>query len=310
MRIAIIGAGAVGTAVAVLLKEKGYHVAGVASRTLASAQRLAERVGGAPCFATAEEAARQAEVIFITTNDTAIAEVTAQIARKDGFRPGQAVIHLSGSLSSDVLQPAAEKGAITLSIHPLQSVPSPEAGIQGLPRAVYSIEGDRRGYELAEKIIAGLGSHSFFHIDSEAKPLYHAAACVASNYLVTLLDLSQQLLTASGMPANLLFPALLPLIQGTLHNIGDMGIPAALTGPIARGDVATVQEHLEVMQEQAPELVELYVGLARRTVDLAQAKGTLKSDAASRLLQVLANASPVTASLPTRPAGLARNLMA
>lgn len=292
MRIAIIGAGAVGTAVAALLKEKGHTIAGVASRTPASAHQLAEYVGGAPCFTAVEEASRRGEVVCISTNDTAIAEVTAEIARRGGFWPGQVVIHLSGSLTSEVLRPAADKGAIILSIHPLQSVPSPEAGIKSLPLAVYSIEGDPRGYELAEKFIADLGSRSFFHISKEAKPLYHAAACVASNYLVTLLGLSQQLLTASGMPGNLLFPALFPLIQGTLNNIAALGIPAALTGPIARGDVATVQEHLEVMEARAPELLPLYVSLGRRTVDLALAKGTLPGEVAGRLLHVLEGAYP------------------
>ncbi|TDA70729.1 MAG: DUF2520 domain-containing protein [Clostridia bacterium] len=299
VKVAIIGAGSVGTAVGVLLARAGYEMAGVASRTPESAVRLAGRLG-APCCERPEDAARGADMVLITTSDQAIGTVAREVARAGGFGAGQAVMHFSGSLTSEVLEPAAQAGAITLSVHPLQSCPSGEAGIRNLPRAVYSIEGDPRGYELAEKLVRALGSASFFFIDKEAKPLYHAAACVASNYLVTLLRLSQDLLARAGMPVEMAFPALLPLIQGTLDNVASLGIPQALTGPIARGDVDTIQDHLAAMQVQAPELIPFYRLLARRTIDLAQEKGTLAPEKAARLWLLMGGREDLAGGAPGR----------
>lgn len=307
MKVAIIGAGSVGTAVGVLLARAGYEMAGVASRTPESAARLASRLG-APSYERPEEAARVADIVLITTSDQAIGKVAREVALAGGFRAGQAAIHFSGSLTSEVLEPAARAGAIALSIHPLQSCPSGEAGIRNLPRAVYSIEGDQRGYELAEKLVRALGSSSFFFIDKEAKPLYHAAACVASNYLVTLLRLSQDLLARAGMPVEMVFPALLPLIQGTLDNIAAMGIPLALTGPIARGDVGTIQDHLAAMQARAPELISFYSLLAQQTIDLAQEKGTLSPEKAAQLWLLLSGRGDLAGVGQSRREGVSPRL--
>lgn len=306
-RVAIIGAGSVGTAVGVLLARAGYEMAGVASRTPASAARLAGRIG-APGYERPDAAAREADLVLITTSDQAIGKVALEVAGAGGFRPGQAAIHFSGSLTSEVLEPAVRAGAITLSIHPLQSCPSGEAGIKNLPRAVYSIEGDQQGYELAEELVRALGSSSFFFIDKEAKPLYHAAACVASNYLVTLLRLSQDLLARAGMPVEMVFPALLPLIQGTLDNVAAMGVPPALTGPIARGDVGTIQDHLAAMQAQAPELIPFYSFLGQQTIDLAQEKGTLSPQKAGQLWLLLGGRGDLAGEVPGQREGTSTRL--
>ena len=123
-------------------------------------------------------------------------------------------------------------------------------------------------------LVEALGGEYFF-IDREAKPLYHAGACVVSNYLVTLLDLGIKLLESTGIPSAMASRALLPLVHGTINNVEKIGIPQALTGPIARGDIATVSKHLDCMRELAPELVKLYTVLGCYTAPLAQAKGTI-----------------------------------
>lgn len=273
MRLGVVGAGAVGTAVALLLAEKGYEVVGFASRTPASAQRAAERLK-AKAFLEPAALAREVEVLFITTPDQAIAPVAAQIAAEGGFLPGQVVVHMSGSLTSKVLEPASLQGALVVSIHPLQSCPTVERAVENLPSSVFSIEGDPRAFPLAEKIVHDLGG-VFFYIDPEVKPLYHAAACVASNYLVSLVDLSRQLLKVAGMPEELFFRGIYPLIFGTLQNIREVKIPRALTGPIARGDVGTVEDHLLLMRSYAPELLALYSALGEYTTRVAEEKGTL-----------------------------------
>lgn len=276
----IVGAGAVGTALGTLLQRRNYEIVGVASRTKASALRAAQKLK-ARAFDRPAALAREVEIIFITTPDQAIALVAQQIATEGGFHPGQTVIHTSGSLSSKVLQPAREEGSLALSLHPLQSCPSVERAVENLPHSVFSIEGDAEAFPVGERIVCALEG-SFFYISAEAKPLYHAAACVASNYLVSLVDLSQQLFRKAGMPEELFAQGIFPLIFGTLQNIREIRIPQALTGPIARGDVATIEEHLCQMQKKASALLSLYSTLGNYTVQIAEAKGTLgKEEAAS-----------------------------
>lgn len=283
-KIAVIGAGSVGTGVAVLLQRQGYQVVGVASRTPESAARAAERLRcpvGSPA-----EVARPAEVVFITTSDTAIGEVAKELARHRAVGREHTVVHMSGSLTTDVLQPVADLGAKVVSIHPLQSCASAERAITNLPGSVFSIQGDRETYPVAEQIVKDLGGEAF-HIDREAKVLYHAAAAVASNYLVALLDLSQKLMQATGMPERLFLPALLPLVKGTLANVEEIGIPKALTGPISRGDVITISDHLHSMGEACPQLIPLYVALGRHTIEVALRKGTLDRRKAALLEDLL-----------------------
>jgi predicted short-subunit dehydrogenase-like oxidoreductase (DUF2520 family) len=128
---------------------------------------------------------------------------------------------------------------------------------------------------------------TLLEITAEKKTLYHAAAVAASNYLVSLIHLALELNKAAGLPMNISFDALLPLIKGTLSNIGARGIPDALTGPIARGDVETVAAHLQAIEKDAPGLLAIYRCLGLYTVDLAKAKGTLNEEAADRLLALL-----------------------
>lgn len=283
-KIAIIGAGSVGTGVAVLLQRRGYQVVGVASRTPESAARAAERLRcpvGSPAGV-----AYPAQVVFITTPDAAIGEVAKELAHSRAVGPQHTVVHMSGSLTADVLRPVADLGAKTVSIHPLQSCASPERAIANLPGSVFSIQGDREAYPLAEQIVKDLGGETF-HIDRRAKVLYHAAAAVASNYLVALLDLSQKLMQAAGMPEKLFLPALLPLVKGTLANVEGIGIPQALTGPISRGDVITVSDHLHSMGETCPQLIPLYIALGRHTIEVALSKGSLDRHKASLLEDLL-----------------------
>ncbi|QGP92136.1 hypothetical protein MGLY_14940 [Neomoorella glycerini] len=286
MRIGIIGAGAVGTGVGILLRRRGYTIAGVASRTLASARRAAARLA-CPAFEGAVDVARRADVVFITTSDQAIGQVAASVAAQGGFRPGQTVIHMSGSLTSAVLDPARQAGALALSLHPLQSCADADRAVANLPGSVFSLEGDREALPLGKRLVTELGGE-YFLISPEAKPLYHAAACVASNYLVSLIDLSRRLMQAAGMEPEMAARALAPLIKGTLDNINEKGIPQALTGPIARGDFGTVRDHLKAMEATVPELGELYRALGRYTAGLAGRKGSIDARKVALFGQILA----------------------
>jgi predicted short-subunit dehydrogenase-like oxidoreductase (DUF2520 family) len=212
--------------------------------------------------------------------------VAEQIAGEGGFHQGQYVMHMSGALTSEALAPAALQGAVVLSVHPLQSFANSEQAIKILPGSIFSIEGDAAGMPIAQRIVEDLGGR-FFPIRKESKPLYHAGACAASNYLVTLISQAIELLATSGIPREMCLPALLPLVEGTLHNIKQVGIPQALTGPIARGDTSTIERHLLQMEEVDSGLVQFYRTLGMNTVDVAVRKGGISGDKAEELRRIL-----------------------
>lgn len=266
-----------------LLRDAGCNIVGVASRTRASAETLARRLG-CPVL-SAVEAAALTEALFITTKDDAIETVVKDIARDSGFRPGQIVLHMSGALSSEVLSPAAAQGAVTLSLHPIQSFASVEQALKVLPGSFFSVEGDERGYPFVEKIVTALGGR-LFTLAPEAKVIYHAAACVASNFFVSLVAASLNMLEAAGIKREVGLPALIPLIEGTINNIKDVGIPKALTGPISRGDTGTVEKHLAALKD-LPGLLDFYSVMGLATVDVALAKGTIDENRAGELKELL-----------------------
>ncbi|HAF17813.1 MAG: DUF2520 domain-containing protein [Syntrophomonadaceae bacterium] len=285
LEIGFVGAGKVGSALAILLQRAGYRIAGVASRTGESANKLATRLN-CPVLSK-EDVAKRSEVLFITTSDDAIASVAQEIAEKDGFRSEQIVLHMSGAHTAQLLEPAAEKGAINISVHPIQSFASVEQAITLIPGTYFSIEGDTRGYSFAQEMVEKLGG-KHFKLDSNSKVLYHAAASVASNYLVGLLKTALDLLAAAGVPEEVRLPAFLPLVEGTLENIKKLGIPQALTGPISRGDLGTLEKHLDAMKE-LPELLRVYRTLGLVTVDAALKKGTINEKQATAIRSLLKN---------------------
>lgn len=287
MRIGVVGAGKVGSAVSLLLKRAGYEAAGVASRSRESAERLASQLGCS--VLPAAEVSRRSDCLLITTPDDAIPEVVARLAQEGAFREGELVVHMSGALTSEALRPAALQGAIPLSIHPIQSFADVEKAMELLPGSYFSIEGDERGYGFARRLVEDLGGRSFF-LSSEKKVLYHAAAVMACNYLVGLFSCSMRLLEAAGVPEEIGLPAFLPLIAGTLENIKSLGIPGALTGPIARGDSGTVRKHLSALEGMPLEQA-AYAILGLLTVDVALAKGTIAAEKAEELRSLLRAAS-------------------
>jgi predicted short-subunit dehydrogenase-like oxidoreductase (DUF2520 family) len=284
-KIGFIGCGRVGSALAMLLQQAGYELVGVASRRQTSAEILAERLD---CPALdGPEVARRADVLFLTTSDDAVTTVAAALAEAEAFHDGQIVLHLSGALTSGALAPAVAMGAIALSLHPIQSLASVEQAIAVLPGSYFSIEGDPRGYGFAREVVTRLGGQSFL-LDSAAKVLYHAACVAASNYFVGLLACSLDLLEQAGIPEEMRLPALLPLVEGTLNNIRTLGIPHALTGPIARGDAGTLEKHLAAL-EGLPGQLRIYLSLGLKTIDVARAKGTITPEQAKGLRSLLEN---------------------
>lgn len=267
MQIGFIGAGKVGTALACLLKRAGYRITGIYSRSSAAeAAKFAEIKE----YVTYSSLLANSDVVFLTVSDGVISDVAAEIA--EFVRPGQYFIHCSGALTADVMQPCRDKGGRIYSLHPLQSFADRQNAVLHLPGSFFSGQGDAEVKPLAMGIVTALQG-TFAEISAEGKALYHAGACVASNYLVTLIDLAQNLYAEIGIPSEKSMQALRPLLAGTLQNISQLGTVQALTGPVARGDATTLEVHLQQMNN--PLIRNLYCDLGRATIELAARKGSL-----------------------------------
>ncbi len=284
--IAIVGCGRVGTALAVWLHRAGYPVAGLASRRLVSAETAAGFIGNPPCSQQPEKITAGADVVFLTTPDGSIESVCRQIAEAGGFRPGSVVLHCSGAQPSTILAAAREKEAWIGSMHPLQSFAAPSLDRNPFAGIIVSVEGDDPALAAAERMAADLKARGQ-RIRTEAKTLYHAAAVVASNYLVTLLDLAFTLLRGAGVAPEDAHGVLRPLIDGTLANVARIGPPAALTGPVARGDAQTVADHIEAIGAMAPQALALYRALGAATVDVAETGGHIDAARAAALRRLM-----------------------
>lgn len=281
--VAIIGLGKTGTAVGYLLRQAGYPIVAVTCRSQTS---LRERIGytGGKAF-TAEanaEAASLATCIFIATPDDAVSSVCRAIARRGGFKPGDKVIHFSGAGGLDLLESARRAGAAVACIHPIQSFADIETAIRNIPQSTFGITADEAIGEWSANLVRTLGGIPF-PVPESIKPLYHAAACMASNYLTTLIHMAEETYLSLGLRRDEAISAFWPLVLGTLRNIETRGSVQALTGPISRGDSGTVEQHIRVLREKLPAYLPAYRSLGILTIDLALKKGTLSPEKAETI---------------------------
>jgi len=264
MKFGIIGAGIVGTSLAVRLDEAGHKCKGVHTRSRRSYDRFHSYldIDHLPL----EELVPDVDILFITTQDGMIRTIAENLSINVPISPGQVWIHCSGSLPSDILRVKENLPIHCLSLHPLQAFASVEETLASLSGTHFWIEGDNE--ELGDEIVKDLGGIPH-HILAKKKPLYHAGAVVASNYLVVLASLAVEIFAEAGIQGGEALASLLPLMRGTLSNLEHVGLPHALTGPIARGDAQVVQGHLDHLP---PKLVKIYQGLGLKALELGENK--------------------------------------
>ncbi|MCW5981705.1 MAG: DUF2520 domain-containing protein [Bryobacteraceae bacterium] len=282
--VAIAGGGRVGQALGRLLAERGTPVAAVACRSAAHAEQAAAFIGAGCAPAGYGELSAWAERTLIAVPDDAIEDVAARIAA-GGMRRGLA-LHTSGALGHEALEPLARQGVHCGGLHPLQTVPSPSQGLAALRGAFFAVGGDEPAAKWAEDIAGALGGHAF-RIAPGARPLYHAAAVMASNYLVALVDAATSLMERAGVAPDRALPALAPLVEASARNALALGPEKALTGPIRRGDAATVMRHLAALADAPPSVRKLYRAAGAHAVHLARRGGLeeSKADALENLLR-------------------------
>lgn len=284
---AIVGCGRLGTTLAKILSEKGYRPVGFASRSLSSAELAAELAGSGASGTDAAAVVAGADMIFITTPDGLIRPVCEAMAAAGAFCKGTMVFHCSGSLPSTLLESAKAAGAVTGSVHPLQSFATIQLDKNPFEGIIMAVEGEPTAVETGLAIAADLGSKGLT-IRTDAKTMYHASAVVASNFMVTLVDFAYQLLAVAGIDSKDAYSVLGPLIEGTLANIRNVGPVDALTGPIVRGDAGTVTDHIRDITGKTPQFLALYKQLGLHTVGIAKKRNALTEDALQRLSDILA----------------------
>jgi predicted short-subunit dehydrogenase-like oxidoreductase (DUF2520 family) len=263
MNISFIGAGAVGTALGLYLKKHNIKVVGYYSKTYNSALNASE-LTETKAFKSLNELINVSKFIFITTNDNAISEVANNLSKLIDSFEGYIVAHTSGALTTEVLDELEKKGALTFSIHPLQTFVDPKVTCDKLSNTMFAIEGNK-DIDVIKKLLDST-NNNYTVIDKLNKPLYHAGACIVSNYLVTLLKSGFKLFKEAGFREEDIFDSIEPLIMGTLNNIKSIGIDNALTGPLARGDSKTIKNHINNINDR--ELNDFYKYMGLQTLEL------------------------------------------
>jgi predicted short-subunit dehydrogenase-like oxidoreductase (DUF2520 family) len=271
MDVAVVGAGRLGTAVAVLLERAGHRIVATSGRA-ATAERVGTYLPGVP-FLEPSEAATLGELIVVAVPDDAIGSTVADLAGAGAVAPGAWVMHVSGSAGLEVLRPARDVGARILAAHPLQTFPDVDGALARIPGCAMALTAeDDEGFALGERLAADLGATPF-RLADDRRPLYHAAAVFASNHLVTTASVAERLFADAGVPDPL--GATVALQRATLDNLARLGAGDALTGPAVRGDAGTIARNLEALAEHAPETVPAYVAMARLALDLGVTAGRL-----------------------------------
>jgi predicted short-subunit dehydrogenase-like oxidoreductase (DUF2520 family) len=266
--IGIAGAGRVGQALGRLLAERGEPVVAIASRRVERAEAAAAFIGGGAKPLTYAQLAGRVDRVLIAVPDDAVTAVAATLA-ESGMRAGLA-LHTCGARGPEALAPLAAQGVSCGAIHPLQTIATPERGLAALPGAAFAIDGDGEALRWAERIVAALDGQ-VLRIPADHRPLYHAAAVMASNYVVGLIDAAVILMGEAGIQEDAALRALEPLARESVANASRLGTRKALTGPIERGDRETVAAHLKALAAAPQSVRNLYcyaglhlLGLARR----------------------------------------------
>jgi len=280
--IGFVGAGTLGKTLAASFSRHGYSVKGSASRRIESAQSLADLVPGCVVFPCLNDLARACDVVFITTSDDSIPEVASSIS----WRSGQGAVHCSGAASLDVFGPAGSQGAILGSFHPLQAFSSVENGMESISGTTFGIEGGQVMREFLQEVAHSIGGNPIF-LRPEDKAIYHLSGVMMGNLLTALGATAGQLWEVLGMKREDGIRALVPMMRQVSINLEALGVPGAVAGPYARGDIGTVRKHLEALKERAPHVLPLYCELALAAIPYALEKGTIGTEIADRIRELI-----------------------
>ncbi len=273
--IALIGPGRVGCAVSKHLYEAGYQLTAIIGRSKVQAIEACTFIGCSPTLAFDQlTESVSAQIILLAVPDDQIQKLAQQVQMTINFLEPPTMVHFSGLHQAEIMRHDSSRVSL-LSLHPLLPFANRQKAFIDLQQCPCALEGDTpQSLALGEELVNAIGGHPFT-LDSEKKPLYHAAACIASNYLVTLLASARDLLINCGIESDQAIPLLLPLVQATLDNVKNLNPEQGLTGPIVRGDIGTVTEHIQALENAAPELLQLYLQMGKLTALISNRSGRL-----------------------------------
>ena len=282
LRVGVIGAGRVGAVLGAALADAGHDVVAAAGLSTASAERAARLLPGVP-LVPADQVVAASDLVVLAVPDDTLPGLVAGLAGTGAWRAGQMAFHTSGAHGLAVLAPAERAGVLPLALHPAMTFSGAVEDADRLPGAPFGVTSRAEHRPVAETLVLEMGGEPFF-VAEEDRRLYHAALVTGANHLVTLVAEAADLLRAAGIsaPQRVLTPLLTAALDNGLRR-GDRG----LTGPVSRGDVGTVAQHLDTLSERAPGSVDAYVAMAQRTTERALASGQLKRHEGAPLLDLL-----------------------
>jgi len=285
LKVGVVGAGRVGTALAVALRRAGHRIAAASAVSDASRQRVDRLLPGTPVRQPAEVVGA-ADLVLLTVPDDALPGLVRGLAATGAPLAGRLLAHASGRHGLAVLDSAVERGALPLALHPVMTFTGRPDDADRLVGICFGVTAPAVLRPAAEVLVMEMGGEPVFIAEAD-RDLYHAALAGAANHLVTQVVQAEELLARAGVgqPARMLGPLLSAALDNALR-LGD----AALTGPVARGDADTVAGHVAALRTEAPEALPAYLALARLTATRALATGMLTAPDAQRLLDVLAEA--------------------
>ena len=259
--VSIVGAGRIGKALAAGLRKRGWRIGAVVTRSRAKSRNAVRAIGGGSPYEGLTPHIFECDVILLTTPDSVLAPVARSLATigKDACC-GKIFLHVSGALSGSILAPLARFGAITGSMHPMQTFTG--RGAPDLKGIIFAVEGAPQARRAAQAISRSLGGISIT-VDTPDKPAYHAAGALVAGHALALVEAATEILTGLGFPRRRAVQTLLPLMRQMLDNFQEFGPAASWTGPLARGDYSTVAKHVKALRKYPPELGQSYTALAR-----------------------------------------------
>ena len=282
LRIGVLGAGRVGSALGAALARAGHEVVAAAAVSAESLRR-AERLLPQARILPPDEVVAAADLVLLAVPDDALRALVAGLAETGSWRAGQIAAHTSGAQGIGVLDPAAARGVLPLALHPVMAFTGRPEDLDRLDGAPFGVTAPEEARPVAESLVLEMGGEPVW-VPETARPLYHAALSVGSNHLVTLVNDALALLDTAGVAESARLLA--PLLSASLDNVLRLR-DAALTGPVSRGDTETVTRHLRTLGERAPEVVASYRAMALRTAERAAAAGRLSAPQYRALVEIL-----------------------
>jgi predicted short-subunit dehydrogenase-like oxidoreductase (DUF2520 family) len=267
--IGFIGAGRLAQTLAAAWFRRGYRIAAVASRSVESAIRLAERVENCEIVSDMQHVVDAAELVFVTVTDDAIASVAASLRYTPERAQQAALVHCSGASSVELLDPARAQGVLTGGFHPLFLFTGHAADVERLAGCSVTIEAPPLLEGTLKTLARALGCTPL-SIPAGARMLYHGAASYAASFALSSLYENVTLWAHLGLDEEAALAALLPMLERTIQSAREKGLSGALAGPVSRGDVAVVHEQLDTFAALGGDHAALYALLTRRAVALAR----------------------------------------